>query len=239
MKLQRLYSYTRQALDNFHMIQEGDRIALGLSGGKDSTTLLYALAGLRRFYPVSFEIVAITVNLGYEGFQVQLLRQLCEELQVEYHVVDTSICDIISEKENRDSPCSLCARLRKGALNERALELGCNKVAYAHHKDDAVETMMLSLLFEGRFCSFWPVTKLEKTGLTLIRPMLYVSEAEVVGFWHKTEFPIVKNLCPFDGHTKRQYVKDLLKQMNQEHPGVKERMFHALEIDEHWSALKC
>ena len=228
MKLQQLYSYTRRAIDDYQMIDPGDTVAIGISGGKDSLTLLYALHGLRRFYPHKFDLVAVTVNLGYDEFNTEPLRKLCETLEIPYEVVNTDIGDIVFHKNPKESPCSLCAKLRKGALNDAARRLGCNKVAYAHHKDDIVETMMLSLIFEGRFHSFSPKTYLDKTGLTVIRPMMYLSEADVIGFKNKMDLPIVKNPCPVDGHTKRQYAKDLLRQMNLDHPGVKDRMFTAI-----------
>lgn len=229
MKLQRLYSYVRRAIDDYGMIEAGDKIAVGISGGKDSLTLLYALSGLRRFYPVPFELMAITIDLGYENFNLEPIARLCEELRVPYHIVSTDIKRITAEHtDNGKNPCSLCAKLRKGALNDKAREFGCNKVAYAHHRDDIIETMLLSLIFEGRFYSFSPVTYLERTEITVIRPMMYVQEADVIGFWHRMKFSIVKNPCPADGLTKRQYVKELLQQLNKEHPGVRERMFTAI-----------
>lgn len=228
MKLQKLYSYTRRAIDDYQMIEEGDTIAVGISGGKDSLTLLYAMHGLRRFYPKRFELMAITVNLGYKDFDVTKLVNLCSELDIPYKIIETEIADIVFQKNPQENPCSLCAKLRKGALNEAAKELGCNKVAYAHHRDDIVETMMLSLLFEGRFHSFSPKTHLDRTGLTVIRPLMYLAEADVIGFKNKMNLPVVKNPCPVDGFTKRQYAKDLLRQLNLEHPGTKDRMFHAI-----------
>ena len=162
MKLQQLLSYTRKAVDDYQMIEEGDKIAIGVSGGKDSLTLLYALKGLQRFYPKHFELTAVTVNLGFEGFDLTAVKQLCEELEVPYHVIDTEIEDIIFRVRKEAHPCSLCAKMRKGALNTAVKELGCNKVAYAHHRDDIIETMMLSLLFEGRFYAFSPKTFLDR-----------------------------------------------------------------------------
>lgn len=162
MELQRLLSLTRKAMDDYQMIQEGDKIAVGISGGKDSLTLLYAMANLRRFYPKKFSLIAITVDLGYEGFDLTPVKLLCEHLQVEYHIVSTEIAKIIFSDKNEASPCSLCAKLRKGALNQKIKELGCNKVAYAHHMDDMIETMVLSMIFEGRFYSFSPVTFLDR-----------------------------------------------------------------------------
>lgn len=228
MKLQQLLSYTRKAVDDYQMIQEGDHIAVGISGGKDSLTLLYALQGLRRFYPQKFELSAITVDLGYKEFDTEPLRQLCEKLEVPYRVVKTDIAHILFEERKESNPCSLCAKMRKGALNDAVKEMGCNKVAYAHHKDDIIETMLLSLVFEGRFHSFSPKTYLDRMDLTVIRPMMYVDEADVIGFWHKYDLPVAKSRCPIDGFTKRQYAKDLVKQLNQEHPGAKNRMFTAI-----------
>ena len=229
MKLQKLLSYTRQAVDEYDMIQEGDKIAVGISGGKDSLTLLYALSNLQKFYPKSFELVAITVDLGYPNFDLTGIEQLCKDLQVEYHIVSTKIGEMVTSEQLEGSACSLCARLRKGALNDAAKELGCNKVAYGHHMDDVIETMMLALIYEGRFCSFWPVTHLDKSQLTVIRPMIYVPEAEVKGFENKMQLPITKNPCPIDGSTKREYIKSLIKQLNTENPGVKKRLFHAIK----------
>ena len=229
MKLQQLYSYTRKAIDDYHMIDEGDHIAVGISGGKDSLAMLYALSGLKRFYPVSFSLTAVTVDLGFENLNLDRITALCAELGVPYHIVKTDIGRIIFEDRKESSPCALCAKMRKGALNQAMKELGCGKVAYAHHKDDVVETMLLSLIFEGRFHSFAPVTYLDRMDMTVIRPLIYVQEADVIGFVNKYDIPVVKSPCPADGHTKREYVHLLLQQLNRENPGVKERMFHAVQ----------
>ena len=229
MKLQKLLSYTRQAVDDYHMIEEGDKIAVGISGGKDSLTLLYALSYLKKFYPIHFDLVGVTVDLGYGGFDLSKIKELCNDLDIEYHIVSTKIGEMVTSEQSEGSPCSLCARLRKGALNDAAKELGCNKVAYGHHMDDVIETMMLALIYEGRFCSFWPVTFLDKTELTVIRPMIYVPEADVKGFENKMHLPITKNPCPIDGSTKREYIKTLVKQLNTENPGVKKRLFRAIQ----------
>lgn len=228
MKLQQLLSFTRKAVDEYQMIEAGDKIAVGISGGKDSLTLLYALAGLRRFYPKPFDLIAITVDLGYEKFHTEKIEALCKELDVPYHVVKTDIAKILFEERKESNPCSLCAKMRKGALNEAVKKLGCNKVAYAHHKDDIVETMILSLIFEGRFHSFSPKSYLDRMDLTVIRPMMYVNEADVIGFQRKYELPVEKSRCPVDGLTKRQYAKDLIHQLEIDHPGAKQRMFTAI-----------
>ncbi len=229
MKLQQLLSYTRRAVDDYHMIQEGDKIAVGISGGKDSLAMLYALHGLKRFYPHPFEIHAVTVDLGFDNLNLTKIQALCEELDVEYSIVKTDIAQIIFEDRKEKNPCSLCAKMRKGALNEAIKKAGCNKVAYAHHKDDVVVTMLMSLIYEGRFHTFSPVTYLDRMDLTVIRPLIYMNEADVIGFVHKYEIPVVKSPCPADGYTKRQYAEELLAQLNKENPGVKERMFSAIQ----------
>jgi len=228
MKLQRLYSLARQAVDTYDMISDGDHIAVGISGGKDSLTLLYALQGLMQFYPKHFTLSAVSVDLGYEGFDLSPVRELCEQLGVPYTIVPTSIGRILFEERREANPCSLCAKLRKGALNQAALDLGCNKIAYGHHMDDMVETMLLSLLYEGRFYSFPPVTYLDRTGLTVIRPLMLVPEADVIGFRNKYQLPVCKNPCPADGHTQREYAKALVRQLERENPGAKKRMFRAI-----------
>ena len=221
MKLQQLMSYARRAIDDYKMIEDGDHIAVGISGGKDSLTLLYALHGLKRFYPHPFRLTAITVDLGHPGFDVTPVKKLCESMDIPYIVVKTEIAQIIFQERKESNPCSLCAKMRKGALNQAIKEAGCNKVAYAHHKDDIIETMLLSLIFEGRFHSFSPKTYLDRMDLTVIRPLMYVSEADVKGFTNKYQLPVIKSPCPADGYTKREYAKNLVRQLNQEHPGAR------------------
>ncbi|GAA6294004.1 tRNA lysidine(34) synthetase [Enterocloster asparagiformis] len=228
MKLQRLLSLTRQAVDHYNMIEEGDRVALGMSGGKDSLTLLYALCHLQKFYPKHFDLCAITVDLGLGNLELDPIRALCEEFAVPYEVVPTQIGKVLFETRKESNPCSLCAKMRKGALNNKALEFGCNKVAYAHHRDDLIETALMSLIYEGHFYAFSPRTKLDRTGLTVIRPLLYASEAEVVGFKNKYHLPVCKNPCPMDGHTKREYVKNLIRDLQRDNPTVKDCLFHAV-----------
>lgn len=222
-------SLARQAIDDYHMIENGDRIAVGISGGKDSLTLLYALHGLMRFYPQRFALCAVTVDLGFDNLHLEQIKQLCDELNIPYHVVRTEIAQIVFETRKESNPCSLCAKMRKGALNEAMLAAGCNKIAYAHHKDDVIETMMMSLLYEGRLHTFQPVTHLDRTGITVIRPLIYLNEADIIGFVRKNQVPVVKSPCPVDGHTRREYIKQLIRNLNLENPGVKERMFTAVQ----------
>lgn len=230
MKLQQLLSQTRRAVDDYHMIEAGDKIAVGISGGKDSLTLLYALQGLRRFYPLPFDIEAITVDLGFSGAADGLkpIQALCEELKVNYTIIPSQIAEIVFDVRGEDNPCALCAKLRKGAFNKQAVRLGCNKVAYGHHMDDIVETMLMSLIYEGRFHTFSPVTYLDRMKVTVIRPLMYVHEADVIGFQNKYDLPVFKNPCPADGFTRREYAKQLVKQLTTENPGCKDRMFTAI-----------
>lgn len=190
--------------------------------------MLYALHGLKRFYPNHFELSAITVDLGYEQCDFTPIKELCREMEIPYHIVKTDIAQILFEERKEKNPCSLCAKMRKGALNQAVKEIGCNKIAYAHHKDDIIETMILSLFFEGRFYSFSPKTYLDRMDLTVIRPIMFVDEADVIGFKNKYNLPVVKSACPVDGYTKRQYAKDLLADLNRQYPGIKQRMFTAI-----------
>lgn len=228
MDLQRLFSLTRQAVDDYQMIETGDKIAVGISGGKDSLALLYALHGLKRFYPKQFKIIGLTVDLGFGDFNLDAIKSLCNDLSVEYTIIPTEIGKILFQTRNESNPCALCAKMRKGALNDAAKALGCNKVAYAHHRDDLIETMLLSLIYEGRFYAFSPKTYLDRSELTLIRPLIYVQEADVIGFKNRYQLPVCKNPCPVDGKTKREYVKKLTKSINMDAPGVKDRFFHAI-----------
>ncbi len=231
MKLQKLLSLTRQAIDTYGMIEENDKIAVGISGGKDSLTLLYALSHLRRFYSRKFDVVAVTVDLGFNNLDLEEIREFCKKLDVEYHIIKTQIAEIVFQVREESNPCSLCAKMRKGALNDAVKELGCNKVAYAHHKDDLLESMMMSFLFEGRIHTFAPVTYLDRSKLTVIRPLLFLYEGDVKGFVKEYQLPVVKSPCPVDGSTKREDMKNLIKEINYKYPGSKTRMLHAIFND--------
>jgi len=228
MKIQQLYSYVRRAVEQYDMIKDGDKIAVGVSGGKDSLTLLYALSGLRRFYPNHFELEALSVDLGFGIQNFDKIKELCDELSVPLTIIPTEIGKIVFEDRKETNPCSLCAKMRKGALNETAKEHGINVIAYGHHKDDIIETMIMSLIFEGRIHTFSPRTYLDRTELTVIRPLMFMNEIDVIGFKNKYNLPVCKNPCPADGVTKREYVKKLLSSINYENPGAKDRMFTAI-----------
>ena len=232
MTLQQILSPLRKAVDDYKMIDGGDKIAVGLSGGKDSLTLLSALAGLKRFYPNKFELIAITVDMGlnYDKTEVEALKKFCADLNVEYHIEKTQIAEVVFDVRKEKSPCSLCANMRRGALNSAAVALGCNKVALGHHGDDMIETFMLSLTYEGRISTFSPVTYLERANISVIRPMIYLREYEVASFGKN--LPILHNPCPVNHKTKREYVKNLLKDIRKEIPFVNDNILNALTHEE-------
>lgn len=231
MDTQKLLSYLRQCIKTYQMIEEGDHIAVGLSGGKDSMTLLYGLKKLQSFYPVPFTLSAIHVNLGIEPSDQnsRLLKNYCDRLGVPYHEVKTQIYPIVFQARKEKNPCSLCSKMRKGALNEKALSLSCNKVAYAHHKDDFIETSMMSLFYNGNYDCFPPVTRLERTGLTVIRPMFYISEWEIKSYQHKNGIPVLDSQCPADGNTKREEMKHFLNDCAEQFPALKKHLHTALK----------
>ncbi|MBE6589957.1 MAG: tRNA 2-thiocytidine(32) synthetase TtcA [Ruminococcaceae bacterium] len=231
--IKRILSYTRRALDDYEMIREGDKIAVGVSAGKDSLTLLCAMAELRRFYPVPFELCAVTVDMGFsEGMDFSPIQKLCDELNVPYHITHTEIAKIIFDVRKEKSPCSLCAKMRRGALHRAAKELGCNTVALGHHFDDAVETFMLNLFFEGRLGCFSPVTYLSRMDLRMIRPMIYLPEKDVRYFSSRAALPVIKSPCPADGNTQREEMKQLLARLDREHNGLRYRIFGAMQRGE-------
>ena len=224
-----LLSYARRAVDDYEMINEGDKIAVGVSAGKDSLALLVALAQMRRFYPKKFTLIAITVDMGFEGMDLSPIKTFCEELDVEYHVVPTQISKIIFDIRKEKNPCSLCAKMRRGALHTAAKELGCNKVALGHHFDDVVETFMLNLFYEGRLGCFRPVTYLSRIDLHLIRPLIYMPEKDVRYFASKVELPVIKSPCPADKNTERERMKELLHDLERENKGLRYRIFGAMQ----------
>ena len=228
-EMKRILSYTRRAVDDYEMIHEGDRIAVGISAGKDSLTLLHALAGLRRFYPKRFELVAITVDMGFEGMDFTPIRELCEQLDVPYIIAKTEISRIIFDVRKEKNPCSLCAKMRRGALHNAAKEAGCNVVALGHHFDDVVETFMLNLFYEGRIGCFKPVTYLSRKDITVIRPMIYMPEKDIRYFANRVSLPVVKSTCPADGNTERESMKQLLHTLERENKGLRYRIFGALQ----------
>ena len=229
MKLQKLLSYVRRAVEDYNMIEQGDKIAVGVSGGKDSICLLLALKNLQRFYPKQFELEAITVSLGLPNASYDDIQRFCDEIGVNYTVVNTDIGQIIFEERKEKNPCSLCAKMRKGALNDMAEQLNCNKVALGHNKDDIVETFFMSLFYEGRIHCFSPVIFLDRKQIYSIRPLMYVPEMEIKGIIQKSGISIVKNPCIADGNTKRQETKQLLYSLSKDYKNLQEKVFGAIQ----------
>ena len=226
--MQKLLSLMRRCIDDYDMIEEGDRIAVGVSGGKDSLVLLQLLAYLRKFFNKSYILEAITIDMGL-GMDYSGIAQLCQQLDVPYHIIKTEIAPIIFEHRKEKNPCSLCAKMRRGALNQAILDLGFNKLALGHHDDDAVETFVMNLLYEGRIGCFQPVTNLDRTGIVQIRPMLYIHEGTVDNFARRMELPVTENRCPVDKTTKREEVKALIYQLTRTYPDLKDRIFGAMQ----------
>ena len=227
--MQRMMGLMRRCIDDYRMIQPDDKIAVGVSGGKDSLTLLTLLAAMREYYPRPYELTAITIDMGLPGMDFGPVEEYCGSLGVPYRRVVTQIGPVIFEYRKEKNPCSMCAKMRRGALNQALLEQGFKKVALGHHHDDAVETFLMSLLFEGRLSCFQPVTYLDRTGVTQIRPMLYLTEKMVSNFAQEQRLPVVHNVCPSDKHTKRQEVKELITALSTAYPDLKNRVFGAMQ----------
>jgi len=225
----RLLSYVRRAAEDYKMITDGDVIAVGVSGGKDSLSLLYALAMMRRFYPEKYEVKAISVDMGFDGADFSAIEAFCEKLNVEFIKVPTEISKIIFDIRKESNPCSLCAKMRRGALHSAAKENGCNKVALGHHFDDVVETFMLNLFYEGRIGAFRPVTYLSRTEITVIRPLIYMPEKDIRYFAQNENLPVMKSPCPADGNTEREKMKQLLRTLDRENRGLRYRIFGAIQ----------
>ncbi len=227
--MQQILSRLRRCVEDYDMIAAGDRIAVGVSGGKDSLLLLYAMAKLREFYPVPFELHALTVHPGAPDMDFAPVSELCEKLGVPYHLVHTELFHIIFDLRQEKNPCSLCAKMRRGALHGAMGELGLNKIALGHHFDDAIETFFLSLFYEGRLSCFEPVTYLDRTGITQIRPLLYCGEGMIRNAVQRFSLPVVPNPCPADGNTRRQEVKELVARLSAGYPRLKDYVFGAMQ----------
>lgn len=219
----------RKAVDDYGMINEGDRIAVGVSGGKDSLLLLLALKHLQSYYPKHFELEAITLELGFDGMDFTPVAELCREWDIPYTCLKTDIKEIVFDVRQEKKPCSLCAKMRRGALNDAIKERGISKLALGHHFDDAVETFMMSLLFEGRLSCFSPVTYMDRSGVTQIRPMVYAGEKKIAALAEALELPVVENPCPQDKSSKRYEIKKLLGTMSESYPDMKSKIFGAMQ----------
>ena len=226
--MQHLMGLVRRCVDDYQMIEAGDKIAVGVSGGKDSLVLLALMAGLKQYYPKPFELAAITIDMGM-GMDFGPVEEFCKKLDVPYTCIHTEIGPIIFDVRKEKNPCSMCAKMRRGALNDTLKSMGFNKIALGHHYDDAVETFLLSLFYEGRLSCFQPVTYLSRMDVTQIRPMLYIGEKAVASFTQRQALPVVENRCPADKSTKRQEVKDLLAVLQKQYPDLKTKIFGAMQ----------
>ena len=226
--MQKLMGLVRRCVEDYEMIEDGDKIAIGISGGKDSLVLLRLLAALRSYHNKKFTLQAITIDMGL-GMDYSGIEEMCRELDVPYTIVKTEIGPIIFDYRKEKNPCSMCSKMRRGALNQALLDLDCNKLALGHHFDDAVETFMMSLIYEGRISCFQPVTHLDRTGVIQIRPMLYIHEKTVASFAQRENLPVLQNRCPVDKHTKREEIKDLIFRLAKDYPDLKERIFGAMQ----------
>lgn len=227
--MQHILGQVRRCVEDYHMIEAGDKVAVGVSGGKDSLLTLTALARLRDFYPIPFQLEAITLETGTPGMSFDAVAELCRELEVPYTRIHVPVYQIVFEERKEKNPCSLCAKLRRGSLNTALTERGIHKIALGHHYDDAIETLLMNLLFEGRIGCFQPVTYLDRTDITQIRPLLYCQEADIRRMAAQLALPVVKNTCPMDGHSRRQEVKELLAELEQRYPDLKKKLFGAVQ----------
>ena len=231
--MNKILSLVRRCVEDYDMIHPGDRVAVGVSGGKDSLMLLCALAKLREFYPVPFEVEALTLDMGHAdgspGMDFSPIQEFCRELNVPYTIINSEIHHVIFDLRKEKNPCSMCAKMRRGALHGALQEKGITKIALGHHYDDAVETLFMSLIFEGRLSCFQPVTFLDRTGITQIRPMLYCGENLIRHTAQRLNLPVVENPCPANGNTKRQEIKELIYELQGRYPGLKARAFGAMQ----------
>lgn len=227
--MRKILSAMRRAVQDYNMIEANDKIAVGISGGKDSLSLLCALADYRKFSEVPFEVMGITLDMGFDGMDFSPIAKLCRELNVEYVLKKTNIAEILFDIRKESNPCSLCAKMRRGALNDLATEYGCKKVALGHHNEDVIETFFLSLFYEGRLNCFSPVTYLSRKDIYVIRPLIYVAEGDIKGFAKRANLPVVHNPCPMDGVSKRQDMKDFINGKQALDHSFKTRMLHAIQ----------
>ena len=217
--------YARRAAEDYRMIGDGDKIAVGLSGGKDSVALLTALAKMRDYYPLKYSLAAITVSLGFNGFDTAPLTALCEKLQIDHVIVETNIGGVVFNDRMEKNPCSLCSKMRKGALYGKAKELNCNKVALGHNRDDCVQTFFLSMFYEGRIHTFSPVIYLDHSGLTVVRPLVYAPEKEISAYVKKDGLTVVLNPCPVNGRTQREDIKSFIRNQSKKYKNFEKKIF--------------
>lgn len=227
--MQKILGYMRKAIEDYNMIENGDKIAVGLSGGKDSTTLLLGLKNLQRFYPKNFEILAISINTGFDNFDVTPLANLCTELNIKFIEEKAHIKEIVFDIRNEKNPCSLCANLRRGILNSVAIREGCNKIALGHNEDDVLETFFLNLLYGGSINTFAPTSYMDRSKITLIRPLIYAPEKYIKNFVKRNNIPIMPKVCPIDGVSKREDMKKIILDFQKDIPTIRANLYGAIK----------
>jgi len=232
--MQRILSYMRKAIEDYNMIEEGDKIGVALSGGKDSISLLMGMKGLQRFYPKKFDIVAISINPGFDFFNREFLEKTCRDLDIPLFIEDTNIKEIVFDVRQEKNPCSLCANFRRGALNSVAIREGCNKIALGHNEDDVLETFLLNLLYTGSVNTFAPVSYMDRSEITLIRPLIYAPESHIRSFIKRNNIEIMNKVCPVDGTSKREDIKNMIKDLKVDIPHIRANLYGAIKrnIDE-------
>lgn len=227
--MQKILSYMRKAIEDYNMIEDGDKIAVGLSGGKDSLTLLMGLKSLQRFYPKKFEIIAISIDPGFEFFNKELLQKHCNNLDIPLFIEESHIKEIVFDIRKEKNPCSLCANLRRGILNSTAIREGCNKIALGHNEDDVLETFMLNLLYTGSISTFAPISYMDRSNITLIRPLIYAPEKNIRRFVRKNNIEIMQKSCPMDGVSKREDMKEMIKNLQIDIPHIRANLYGAIK----------
>ena len=226
--MQRILSHMRKAIEEYHMIEEGDKIAICLSGGKDSISMLKAFKNLQIFYPKKFDIIAVSVNPGFEFFDIDFLKKICDEVDVPLFVENSNAKEIVFDIRKEKNPCSLCANLRRGVINSIAIREGCNKIALGHNQDDVLETFLLNLFYTGNISTFAPVSYMDRSKITLIRPLIYTPEKDIKRFVKRNNIEVMKKVCPMDGVSKREYMKNLIISLTKDIPMVKANLFGAI-----------
>lgn len=227
--MQKILGYMRKAIDNYNMIEEGDKIAVALSGGKDSITMLMGLKNLQRFYPKKFEIIAITINPGFEGFDLNLLKNICKNIDVPLIIEDGHMKEIVFDIRKEKNPCSLCANIRRGMLNSIATREGCTKIAVGHNEDDVLETFLMNLFYAGSINTFAPISYMDRSKMTLIRPLIYAPEKYIRNFVKRNNITVMPKACPMDGISKREDIKNLLKNLQKDIPNIRANLYGAIK----------
>ena len=227
--MQKILSHMRKAIEEYHMIEENDKIAVCLSGGKDSITLLHAFKNLQIFYPKHFDIIAVSVNPGFEFFDTNLLKNICNDINVPLYIEESHAKEIVFDIRKEKNPCSLCANLRRGVINSVSIKQGCNKIALGHNQDDVLQTFLLNLFYTGNIGTFAPMSYMDRSKITLIRPLIYTPEKDIKRYIKKNDISVMSKVCPMDGTSKREDMKQLIFSLTKDIPMVRANLFGAIQ----------